>query len=192
MRSFIVFCDACVLYPAPIRDLLMELSLNELLQLKWSKRVLDEWIENLLKNRPDLTRDRLENTIALMKKAVPDCLIEDYESIEKDLNLPDANDDHVLAAAIASKANYIITANLKDFPQEYVSQFKIKVCHPDELFILIIKKNAMKFISVIKACQRKLKKPAKTMGEYLLNLDMNCNLSKTVTYLEKHKNLLKD
>lgn len=62
MKPLIIFCDACILYPAPIRDLLMECSLNDLIQLKWSNRVLNEWIDNLIINRPDLNRDRLEKT----------------------------------------------------------------------------------------------------------------------------------
>ena len=61
MEQLVVFCDACVLYPAPIRDLLMELAVNDFFQAKWSDRVHDEWISNLLKNRPELTQLRLEN-----------------------------------------------------------------------------------------------------------------------------------
>ena len=95
MTNSVVFCDACVLYPAQIRDLLIELALDDLLQLKWSNRVLDEWIDNLLKNRSDLNRKRLEKTRNDMNRAVLDCLVENFESIEMKLNLPDKNDHHV-------------------------------------------------------------------------------------------------
>ena len=70
MTNIVVFCDACVLYPAPVRDLLMELALDDLLQLKWSKKVLDEWINNLLRNRPDLERGRLKKTTNDMNMAL--------------------------------------------------------------------------------------------------------------------------
>ncbi|HBD7397588.1 hypothetical protein [Legionella longbeachae] len=74
----------------------------------------------------------MEKTKNDMIDALLDCLVEDYDLIEKDLMLPDVHDRHVLAAAIASKSKLIITANLKDFPQEYLYQFKIKPCHPDD------------------------------------------------------------
>lgn len=64
-----------------------------------------------------------------MIDALLDCLVEDYDLIEKDLMLPDVHDSHELAAAIVSKSKPIITANLKDFPQKYLYQFKIKPCH---------------------------------------------------------------
>ena len=54
--------DACVLYPAPLRDFLMHLALTDLFRAKWTERIHDEWIRNLLKNRPDLTVEQLNRT----------------------------------------------------------------------------------------------------------------------------------
>jgi len=183
----VVFCDACVLYPAQIRDLLIELALDDLLQLKWSDRVLDEWIDNLLKNRPDLDRNRLEKTRNDMNRALLDCLVEDFESIERNLNLPDENDRHVLAAAIASKSKFIVTANLKDFPNDYLLLHNIKALHPDDLFMHVAHKNKDKFLLSVKTCYRKLKNPPQTIDWYLLNLKNACNLVKTFDFLEKNK-----
>ena len=53
-----LFLDACVLYPAPIRDLFMGLALEGLVRLKWNRRVQEEWIHNLLKDRHDLTPEQ--------------------------------------------------------------------------------------------------------------------------------------
>jgi hypothetical protein len=36
MASFTALYDACVLYPAPLRDLLMQLALTDLYRAKWS------------------------------------------------------------------------------------------------------------------------------------------------------------
>jgi hypothetical protein len=60
--QFTVLFDACVLYPAPLRDLLIELASNGMFRGRWTDRIHDEWIRNLLKNRPDLTRGQLERT----------------------------------------------------------------------------------------------------------------------------------
>lgn len=51
--------DACVLYPAPLRDLLLSLAEQELYRPKWSTVIQDEWRRNLLKNRDDTNLGRI-------------------------------------------------------------------------------------------------------------------------------------
>jgi hypothetical protein len=46
--------DACVLYPAPLRDLLISLAVAGLFRARWTDRIHDEWIGNLLNKRKDL------------------------------------------------------------------------------------------------------------------------------------------
>lgn len=62
MANFTAIYDACVLYPAPLRDLLMHLALTDLFHAKWTDAIHDEWIRNVLEDRPDLTREQLERT----------------------------------------------------------------------------------------------------------------------------------
>lgn len=187
MAHLVVFCDACVLYPAPIRDILMELAINDILQLKWSSRVLNEWINNLLKNRPDLSRAQLEKTTAAMNTALLDCLVENYETLEAELTLPDGNDRHVLAAAIISRSKLIVTANVKDFPNEYLSTFNIKACHPDDLLLSLAKKNKERFGVSVKSSYQKLKKPPQTLDQFIITLKYKCQLIKTATFIEQNK-----
>jgi hypothetical protein len=56
MQAFV----AVALYPAELRNFLMHLALTGIFRAKWSNAVHEEWISNLLKNRPDLTRQKLE------------------------------------------------------------------------------------------------------------------------------------
>lgn len=81
MAIFAAFYDANVLYPAELRNLLMHLALTGLFRAKWSAQVHEEWISNLLENRPDLTRAKLERTRALMDKNAVDALVTDYENL---------------------------------------------------------------------------------------------------------------
>lgn len=74
MAQFIVVYDSCVLYPAPLRDLLMRLALTDLYHAKWTQEIHKEWMRNLLKNRPDLTAERLESVRARMDLHVRDSL----------------------------------------------------------------------------------------------------------------------
>jgi hypothetical protein len=60
--AFTALYDACVLYPAPVRDVLMHLALADIYHARWTNAIHEEWIRSLLKNRPDLTRAQLERT----------------------------------------------------------------------------------------------------------------------------------
>jgi hypothetical protein len=73
MASFTALYDACTLYPAPLRDLLMHLALTDLFRARWSDQIHDEWIGSVLEDRPDLRREQLERTRALMNAHVRDC-----------------------------------------------------------------------------------------------------------------------
>jgi len=100
MRShFTVVLDANVLYPAPLRDFLLELAVAGLFRARWTEEITDEWVRNLLAKREDLDKSQLKYTVEKMAEAVPGCLIADYKPIVDGLSLPDENDRHVLAAA---------------------------------------------------------------------------------------------
>lgn len=75
--SYTVLFDACVLYPAPLRDILVQLATTTLFRAKWTNEIHDEWIESVLKNRPDLSLPQLERTRNAMNRAVLDCLVTD-------------------------------------------------------------------------------------------------------------------
>ena len=100
MGNFTAFLDASVLYPAPLRDLLMELAVADLYRAKWSNAVHEEWIRAVLHNRSDLTRAQLERTRDLMNAHVRDAIVTDFEELIDVLDLPDPDDRHVLAAAL--------------------------------------------------------------------------------------------
>ncbi len=100
-------CDANVLYPAELRNLLMHLAMTGLFRARWSAGVHEEWITALLRNRPDLSREKLERTRKLMDKHAPDALVTGYEDLIEGLQLPDPGDRHVLAAAIRGRADVI-------------------------------------------------------------------------------------
>ena len=128
MRYTVIF-DACVLYPAPLRDILLRLATTGLFTAKWTDQIHDEWIRNAVKKRPEL-KDKLPRTRELMNRAVPDSLVTGYEFLIESLELPDSNDRHVLAAAIRSGAQAIVTFNLKDFPEKNCISMVSKRCIP--------------------------------------------------------------
>jgi hypothetical protein len=132
ISTFTVFFDANVFYGARLRSLVLFLAQTKLFRARWSDAVHEEWIENLLRKRPDLRRENLLKTRQLMDQAVPDCLVSGYEPLVAGLNLPDPGDRHVLAAAILTRAHAIVTFNGADFPADYLSGFRLSSKHPDD------------------------------------------------------------
>ena len=165
--TFTAFFDACILYPAPLRDLLLQLGTERLFRAKWSNRVHDEWISNLLEKRPDLTREKLERTRTLMNENTLDCLVEGYDHLIETLDLPDPNDRHVLAAAIHSRSDVIVTFNLKDFPRKTLQTYKIEIRHPDAFIADLLDLNENAVVHAVRTLRARLKSPPKTIDEYL-------------------------
>lgn len=167
MASYTVILDACVMYPAPLRSYLLYLAQTGLFRARWSEQIHQEWMRNLLKNRPELDKKKLKRTKELMNAHFPGCVVEGYESIVDSIQLPDADDRHVVAAAIRGQAEAIITFNLKDFPDETLGSFDIHAIHPDEFLSDMFELSPG---DVIKAAQRhraSLKAPALTVDDYL-------------------------
>lgn len=110
----------------------MWLALSGRFRARWTAQIHDEWVRNLLKNRPELDPAHLQRTVDLMNQAVPDGLVTGHESLIAGLTLPDPDDRHVLAAAIRCGAGVIVTFNKRDFPTETLAPFGVEVQHPDE------------------------------------------------------------
>ena len=88
MATFTALYDACVLYPAPLRDLLMELSGTGLFRARWTDAIHNEWIEGILRNEPHRERAKLERTRDRMNAVVLDCLVTGYELLIPALTRP--------------------------------------------------------------------------------------------------------
>lgn len=172
MAAFIVFYDANVLYPAELRNFLMHLALTGVFGARWSADVHEEWIRNLLVNRPDLTREKLERTRQLMDKAAPNALVRGYEQLIPDLTLPDPDDRHVLAAAIQAGASVIVTCNLADFPSHILEAFDIEAQHPDEFILHLLGVAPSLVLEAAENHRKSLKKPPMTLEEYISALEL--------------------
>lgn len=171
MANFSAVYDACVLYPAPLRDLLLQLALTDLFRAYWTADIHKEWMRNVLTDRPDITPEQLERTRELMDAHVRDCLVEGYESLVPSLALPDEDDRHVLAAAIVSGADVIVTYNLKDFPDEKLNIYGIEAQHPDEFLMHLIDLAPSQVCAAASTIRSRLRNPPKTAAEYLDTLE---------------------
>lgn len=189
MATFTALFDACVLYPAPIRDLLLRLAQTGLFRAKWTDHIHDEWMRSLLANRSDLSEERLLRTRDLMDRAVLDCLVHDYENLIEALVLPDPNDRHVLAAAIRCRADVIVTYNLKDFPEEVLRKQDIQAQHPDEFISHLIDLSPGVVCSSVKRMRMDLKNPPCGVGALFSTLE-GLGLVQTVSALRDYAEVL--
>ena len=171
--------DSCVLYSATLRNLFMWLTIRLAFQPKWTEQIHAEWMENLLKNRPDLTSARLERTRELMDRWGRDWSVPEYEPLVDTLVLPDPDDRHVLAAAIASKASEIITFNLSDFPSSVLEPLGIRAVHPDKFLCELFDKDSPLFMAAIHDQLGALRNPPHTLDDLLdrFRLENITNLS---------------
>lgn len=186
---FTALYDANVLYPAPLRDFLMHLALTGVYRARWSAEIHEEWKRNLLINRPDLTREHVDRTSALMDRAVPDALVNGHEPLIEGLELPDLNDRHVLAAAIKCSASVIVTFNLKDFPTDKLAEFDIEPLHPDDFIADLWDLDKA---AVLEAAQRQrasLMSPPMSARQYLDKL-LQQKLPETVKLLSSFEFLI--
>lgn len=173
--------DANALYPAPVRDLLLSLACAGLYHARWTSRIHEEWLRNVLEQRPEL-RDKLIRSIDLMNQSVPDSLIDNFEPLIDSLQLPDPDDRHVLAAAIVGHADAIVTFNSKDFPDEILRTFHIEAQHPDDFVMNQLELRELDAITAIKALRARLRKPP-VSAEQLIATYERCGLPLTASQL---------
>jgi len=131
--------DTNVIYPIEIRDLLFLLAHYDLYTPKWSAHIFDEWKEVMM--RKGLSEEEANRRTQKANQAFPDALVTNYSGLIKGLELPDPKDCHVLAAAIKTNANVIVTNNIKDFPSDYLNSFGLAAKTADDFLTDIIDLN---------------------------------------------------
>jgi hypothetical protein len=182
---FIVVYDACVLHPAPLRDLLVWLGIFRLCQVRWSQQLLDECFRSILKQRPELSPEKLARTREHLERAIPDVQVNGYEElIEGITGLPDPDDRHVVAAAIRCGAQVIVTFNLKDFPKSVLDRYGMEAQHPDDFVRDLIDLDEATVAQVIRIQATNLKNPPTTPIALLDRLHNN-GLTVSASLLKK-------
>ena len=133
---FTCVLDTCVIYPIEIRDLLFWFAYYDLYTPKWSENIFDEW-KKVMKEK-GVSDAEIETRVSRANAAFPDAMVTNYHGLIDGLELPDENDRHVLAAAIKTNANVIVTNNIKDFPEEYLASYGLSAKTADDFLTDII------------------------------------------------------
>jgi hypothetical protein len=160
MTLAVALPDANVLYPAPLRDLLLQLVFMDLYQVRWSAEIDDEC-------------------------ALPDALVTGYAALIPNLSLPDQNDRHVLAAAITATAEVIVTFNLKDFPEAALVPYGMVAQHPDAFLQTFIATMPSGVVAAVRECLTRLTHPPVPATDYLKVL-RRLGMTETAAFLDGH------
>lgn len=172
--------DTNVIYPLWTRDLLLWFANYDLYTPQWSENICSEWITVM--KRKGISDEESIKRSSIINKAFPDALVENYTSLIDHLTLPDIDDRHVLAAAIKTNANLIITNNLKDFPEKYLANYGLKAKSPDDFLTDIIDLNPNIALEAFKSLVLNKKNPPYDEFE-VLDIFRNNGLENTANYL---------
>lgn len=123
-----VLIDACVLYPTVMREVVLGVAEAGMFEPLWSERLLEEWRRAAQRNGPI---DQAEVEILDAKIRFPKASVAPAPGIEARLWLPDPNDIHALASAIAGSADILLTLNNKDFPKNILAEEGVSRAGPD-------------------------------------------------------------
>lgn len=189
-NRYTAFTDACVLVGALQRNLLLTLAEAEFFRVRWSKVVLDEMqaaIGAIVSRRGD--PDPLQAAVrarSAMEQAFSDAMVEDFERfLPICADLPDKKDAHVLAAALKTKADVIVTDNVKDFPPERLRAFGLDARAADEFVADTIMLDEGRAVPALRRMRDRFRKPDLTPDALLLRMEA-VGLTETADVLRPH------
>jgi PIN domain len=162
------FLDASVLYPAFLRNIPIRLAIDDLYRAFWSRRVQNEWTQAIFRDRPHLPPAPIERTRRMMEASIDDAMVNGYEALIETLTLPDADDRHVLSAAIHCGARIVVTANLRDFPNATLAPRGIEARHPDAFILGLLRDSPSEVLGTMRRLRQGLNRPPMTAAELLI------------------------
>lgn len=125
-----VLIDACVLFPTVMREIVTGVAARGLFEARWSDRILEEWARATNK-LGDGAEAIARGEIVSLKARFPNAIVPVHQGLEARLWLPDPNDIHVLAAAVAGSCDAIMTMNASDFPKHMLAEEGVDRVDPD-------------------------------------------------------------
>ena len=166
----VVVLDANLLYPFQLRNLLVQFSVDGVIAPRWTARIHEEWIGNLVATGR-VSADRLRLTRDLIERALPGADVPGWEQHMSGLVLPDPDDCHVLAAALAAGASTILTMNLRDFPVSALSPLNVRAVHPDAFLCELYDADPELLLASAEAAHTNLSRSSPSFTDYLDGLE---------------------
>ena len=165
----VALLDANVLFPFRKRDILLRFNHAGLFRARWTNRILDEWTLSLLQLKPHL-EPSIRSQRSAMGEHFAEALVTGYEPLIGTLERPDADDRHVLAAAIRCGAQYIVTDNLADFPGETFARYDIEAINADGFLSATFDLYPSEALDVLRTLREAYSNPPFTPSQFVRDL----------------------
>ncbi|MFW6075480.1 MAG: PIN domain-containing protein, partial [Chloroflexota bacterium] len=163
--------DAAVLVPATLRDTSLRAAQADLYRVRWTREILGE-VERTLIDNELTTSDRARRLIEIMNRAFPFAIVDDYEHLIPHLT-NDPKDRHVLAAAIQSGADLIVTQNLRHFRDVHLTSYGVRAISADEFLHSYLDRVPEIMLDIVARQAADLRNPPMTATNVLKSLSMH-------------------
>jgi len=148
MRNPRVFIDANCIYKLYFRSLIFTLTKNELLELFWTQTVLAEAAKGLGRRFPQ-QQQQLATKLRTYFRYFEEGEVKGFEYLIGSLGVGDPSDEHVLAAAVHARCDYLVTFNIKDFKLANHEDAFPLVVSPDDFLVFLAKSQSENFESSV-------------------------------------------
>ena len=163
MRARTVVVDANVLFSIELTDLFLTFATRRLLQIRWSEEILSE-VRRSLATSGRLSPAAIDRRLAAMQRALPDAPAEAPRALVEQMRV-EANDRHVLALAVATSADAIVTFNIRDFAADYCMSLGIEVLTPDELAVETLRGDSVGVMAALREIALRRKMPSMNVDD---------------------------
>jgi len=182
--------DACVLCSPLKRSLILSLAQADFFCVRWSDEILDETEKAIIiilsKRGYDDAAERAAQSRLSMQQAFAEASVVNYEDHGKEIRkLPDEGDRHIIAAAIKSRADIIVTENLKDFPRKVLAKYGIEAKSSDEFVAAAINLSPSIAKAAIERMHHRQDWPKMSLDKLILEMEKT-GLTKTVAQLNDY------
>jgi len=184
--GFTAVLDANVLAGALTRNILLSLAEAGHNKPRFSIPILDEVERYLLRRLDESTAKRQRNNI---ETAFPEAIVEGLDPLIDRLDLPDADDRHVLACAIRTGAARIVTENEKDFPADVLSTYELQTVRTDDFVANIVDLAGPGAIAALRRMRERFERPEIDADELIQLMEIR-GLAETAKLLGKYRELL--
>lgn len=169
MTKPVVLLDANIFPTVWLLDIMLTLDERQVIDAVWSERILEEARRALIERR-GRTPEQVDRLLSFITPMNPTHCVYGWSRLESAIELPDPDDRHVLAAALVADADYIVTYNLKDFPDADLARYAVKAVHPDEFLSAMPERDQESIMNAMHAVVASKDNPPRTMSEELEHL----------------------
>lgn len=169
--GFTAFFDSSALYPLPLRDLLLRLAATDIFRARWSHDVLQDWRSDFATRHPSVAATVLQQQCDAMNEEARDALVEGHHVFLPIFSALDTRARHVIAAAIHSRSDVIVTTEDARYPEHILKHHFLDKQHPDEFIAHAIDLDPGKAVAAARELRLALHSPPRDPIAYLRMLE---------------------